>query len=98
MPDFPVFPTDDHVIIQPDKSEEVSKGGIVLPEKAREKAYKGKVMAVGRGKYLDCGKLIEPQFKPGDTVIYDRYGGRELKVEGEDYLVFGQDQVIGICR
>ena len=75
---FPIYPTDDHVIVKPGKEDEVSRGGIVLPSTAKEKAYIGEVMAVGRGKYLPNGQLIEPQFKVGETVIYDRFGGRVL--------------------
>ena len=78
---------DDRVLVKPNAAEEKSAGGIIIPDTAKEKPQKGKVIAVGKGKYSEqSGNLIPVQWKTGDTVMYGKYGGTEITLEGEDYL------------
>ena len=80
-------PLNDRVVIEPSAAEEKTAGGIVLPEAAKEKPLTGKIVAVGPGKMNDDGSRIEMDVKVGDTVIYSRYGGTEVEVDGVEYLV-----------
>jgi chaperonin GroES len=89
-------PLGDRVIIKPMPSEEITKGGVILPETAKEKPQKGEVVAVGKGKYTEEGKLIEMEVKPGDTVLYGKYAGTEIKYEGEEYLIAKQSEILAI--
>ena len=76
-------PLADRVVVKPAEAEEVSKGGIILPDTAKEKPQQGEIMAVGPGKIADSGELIKPQIKKGDKVLYGKYSGTEITVEGE---------------
>lgn len=79
---------DDRVLVKPNAAEEKSSGGIIIPDTAKEKPQKGKVVAVGKGKYAEqTGNLIPIHVKTGDTVMYSKYGGTEINIEGEDYLI-----------
>ncbi|MDO8682497.1 MAG: co-chaperone GroES [Armatimonadota bacterium] len=89
-------PLGDRIIAKPTSAEEVTKGGIVLPDTAQEKPQEGEVIAVGPGKLLDSGKLAPMDVKVGDKVIYSKYGGTEIKVEGEEYMILRQDDVLAI--
>ena len=82
-----VKPLADRVVVEPAPAEEMSSGGIILPDTAQEKPQQGTVVAVGPGKASDAGNLIEMTVKEGDVVIYTKYGGTEIKVEGSDYLI-----------
>lgn len=88
-------PLHDRVIVLPDK-EERTKGGILLPETARERPLHGKVMAVGPGKRLENGSLAPMEVKPDDRVLYAKYSGTEIKVRGEEYMILRQDDILGI--
>ncbi len=90
-------PLGDRVIVEQSESEEMTKSGIVLPDTAQEKPQQGKVMAVGDGKYED-GKKVPMDVKVGDKVIYSKYGGTEVKVEGEKYLILRQDDILAIIQ
>ncbi len=87
-------PLGDRVIVKPVEREEVSAGGIVLPDTAREKPQEGEVVAVGAGRTGDDGKLISMECQVGDLVVYSKYAGSELKEEGEDYLVLRESDVL----
>jgi len=76
--------------------EEVTKGGIVLPDTAKEKPQEGEVVAVGPGKVLDNGKTVPMEVKVGDVVLYAKYGGTEVKVDGEEYVILRQDDVLAV--
>jgi chaperonin GroES len=89
-------PLGDRVIIRPIPSEEKTKGGVILPETAKEKPMKGEVVAVGKGRYTEEGQLIEMEVKPGDTVLYGKYAGTEIKYEGEEYLIAKQSEILAI--
>ncbi len=86
---------DDRVLVKPNAAEEKTSGGIIIPDTAKEKPQKGTVMAVGKGKYADqTGKLIPMQIKEGDTVMYSKYGGTEINIEGEDYLIMRASDIL----
>ena len=89
-------PLQDRVVVKPAEAEEVSKGGIILPDTAKEKPQEGEVMAVGPGKVADSGELIKPQVKKGDKVLYGKYSGTEITVDGEDYLIVRESDIFAI--
>ena len=91
-----VKPLGDRVLVQPLDEKEVNKGGIIIPDTAKEKPQKGTVAAVGTGKLDDDGKKIEFTVKVGDKVLIPKYGGTEIKIEGEKYLILREDDVLGI--
>lgn len=91
-------PLEDHVVIKPLESEDKTPGGIVLPDTAREKSTKGEVVAVGKGKVLPSGKLVEPSVKPGDKVIYGKYAGSDVKVEGVEYKIITESEILAILQ
>ena len=86
---------DDRVLVKPNAAEEKTSGGIIIPDTAKEKPQKGKVIAVGKGKYADIsGNLIPMQIKAGDVVMYGKYGGTEITIEGEDYLIMRSSDIL----
>lgn len=89
-------PLNDRLVVRAVKAEEKSSGGIILPDAAQEKPTEAEVVAVGPGKVLDNGKVVPLEVKPGDRVIYSRYGGTEIKVGGEEYVILRQDDVLAI--
>ena len=91
-----VKPLGDRVLVQPLDEKEVNKGGIIIPDTAKEKPQEGTVAAVGTGKLDDDGKKIEFTVKVGDKVLIPKYGGTEIKIEGENYLILREDDVLGI--
>lgn len=91
-----LVPLEDRVVIKVQEQEEVTVSGIVLPDTAKEKSTKGKVMATGPGKYDDNGKLMPMPVSNGDIVVFAKYAGTELKLDGEEYLVLRATDLIGI--
>jgi len=91
-----LVPLEDRVVVRPLEQEEKTPSGIVLPDTAKEKPTKGKVVAVGPGRYDDNGKLIPMPVSVGDVVVYAKYAGTELKLDGEEYLVMRASDIIGI--
>jgi chaperonin GroES len=92
-----LVPLEDRVLVKLLETEEMTKTGIVLPDTAKEKPSKGKVIAVGPGKYSDKGDLLPMSVKEGDIVVFAKYAGTELKLDGEEYLVLrGMTDIIGI--
>ena len=89
-------PLGDRIIAKATSAEEVTKGGIVLPDTAQEKPQEGEVIAVGPGKVLDSGKMMPMDVKVGDKIIYGKYGGTEVKVGDEEYIILRQDDVLAI--
>ncbi|MBL7124789.1 MAG: co-chaperone GroES [Dehalococcoidales bacterium] len=87
-------PLADRVIVRPIEKEEVTKGGIVLPDTAKEKPQEGKVLAVGPGRLSEDGKRIAMDVKVGDIVVYARYGGTEIKVEGEELMILRESDIL----
>ncbi len=89
-------PLADRVIIKPAAAEEKTKGGIILPDTAKEKPVIGEVVAVGPGKVTDDGKKVTPEVKVGDKVLYGKYSGTEVTVEGEEYLIMREADIFAI--
>jgi chaperonin GroES len=87
-------PLGDRIVVKPTAKEEVTKGGIVLPDTVKEKPQEGEVIAVGPGRMTEEGKRIALDVKKGDTVVYPRYSGTELKIEGEEYLIMRESEVL----
>lgn len=94
-----IKPLRDHVVIEPLKQEEISKGGIVLPDTAsKERPEQGKVVAVGIGKTLDNGQKLAPQVKVGDKVLFTKYGPNEVKVDEKEYLVCKEEDILAVLE
>jgi len=91
-----VRPLGDRVLVQPIEEEELKKGGIIIPDTAKEKPQEGKVVALGTGKVNEEGKKIDFTVKKGDRVLISKYGGTEIKIEGENYLIMREDDILGI--
>lgn len=89
-------PLGDRVIVRPAAAEEKTKGGIILPDTAKEKPVIGEVVAVGPGKVTDDGKKVTPEVKVGDKVLYGKYSGTEVTVEGEEYLIMREADIFAI--
>lgn len=90
-------PLGDHVIVKPMESEERTKSGIVLPDTAKEKPMEGEIIAVGPGRYEE-GKKIPMEVKVGDKVIFSEFGGQKLKMEGEEYLILRESDILAIVK
>ena len=90
-----IRPLQDRVILKRVKEEEKTKGGIIIPDTAKEKPIEGKVVAVGNGKYVD-GKLQKPEVKPGDRILFGKYSGTEVKIDGSEYLIMREEDVLAI--
>ncbi len=88
-------PLGDRVLIKPTPKEEVSKGGIILPDTAKEKPQEGQVVAVGPGRLTEDGKRIAMEIKVGEKVLYAKYAGTEIKLDGEEYLIVRENDVLG---
>jgi len=84
------------IVVVPSDAEEKTAGGIVLPDAAKTKPTEGKVVAVGKGRTLDDGKVVPLAVKVGDVVVYSKYGGTEVQLEGKDYVILDEDQVYAI--
>lgn len=91
-----VKPLDDRVLIKQSEAEEMTAGGIVLPDAAQEKPQMGKVVAVGPGKLLDSGKRGEMGLKKNDVVYYGKYAGTEVKIDGDDYMICRESDVLAV--
>ena len=91
-----VRPLGDRVLVQPIEETEVKKGGIIIPDTAKEKPQEGKVVALGTGKTDDNGKKISLEIKEGDRVPVSKYGGTEIKLEGKDYRIFNGDDILAV--
>ena len=89
-----IRPLDDRIVVEPLEAEEKTAGGIVLPDTAKEKPQKGKVIAVGEGRLLDDGSRAAPSVKKGDIILYAKYGGTEIKVEGKELLIMKESDVL----
>lgn len=89
-------PLHDRLVVEAAKKEEISAGGIILPDTAQEKPQRGKVLAVGPGKRLDSGQLAPIDVEVGDVVLYGKYGGTEVNVDGKDYVMLRADDVLAV--
>ena len=93
-----VRPLNDRVLIKRLEEEEKTKGGIIIPDTAKEKPAEGKIIAVGPGRPNDKGETTPMQVKEGDRVLFSKYGGTDIKLEGEDYLIMREDDILGIVE
>jgi chaperonin GroES len=96
MANVNVRPLGDRVLVQPLEEQEVKKGGIIIPDTAKEKPQEGKVVALGTGKVDDNGKKVEFTVKKGDKVLISKYGGTEIKIDGDSFLIMREDDILGI--
>jgi len=93
-----IRPLQDRIIVKRLDEETKTKGGIIIPDTAKEKPIEGKVIAVGKGKVADDGNLIKMEVKVGDTVLFSKYGGNEVKIDGQEYLIMREDDILGIIE
>ena len=93
-----LIPLGDRLLVERIEVEEKTAGGIVLPDTAKEKPIQGKVVAVGEGRRSDEGKVIPLQVKKGDTILFGKYAGTEVKIDGEEYLIMREDDVLAILE
>ena len=91
-----IRPLQDRVIVKRLEEEKKTKGGIIIPDSAKEKPVEGEVIAVGKGRIMDDGKVVKLDVKVGDRVLFSKYGGTEVKIDGEDYLIMREDDILGI--
>jgi chaperonin GroES len=91
-----IKPLGDRVLVKRIKEEDKTKGGIIIPDTAKEKPQEGKVVAVGKGKVSEDGKLITLEVKAGDKILFGKYSGSEIKLDGEEHVVLREDDILGI--
>ncbi|TPE45786.1 MULTISPECIES: co-chaperone GroES [Pontibacter] len=91
-----IKPLADRVIVAPAAAEEKTKSGIIIPDTAKEKPQRGEVVAVGEGKVSEQGALMKPQVSVGDTVLYGKYAGTEISVDGNDYLIMRESDILAV--
>ena len=93
-----VRPLQDRILVKRIEEEEKTKGGIIIPDTAKEKPQEGKVMAVGKGKISEDGKVQPLDVKKGDKVLFSKYAGTEVNIEGEEHLIIREDDVLGVLE
>jgi chaperonin GroES len=93
-----VRPLYDRILVKRVAEEETTKGGIIIPDSAKEKPIEGKVVAVGNGKYLENGELRPVSVKKGERILFGKYSGTEIKIEGEENLILREDEVLGVVE
>ncbi|NTV15015.1 MAG: co-chaperone GroES [Desulfobulbaceae bacterium] len=93
-----VRPLNDRILVKRLAEIEKTKGGIIIPDSAKEKPAEGEVVAVGPGKLDDKGKRVAPDLKKGDRVLFSKYGGTEVKLDGEDFLIMREDDILGVVE
>ncbi len=93
-----IKPLHDRVIVRRIEEEETTKGGIIIPDSAKEKPAEGKIVAVGNGKILDDGSRQALEVKEGDSVLFGKYAGTEIKIDGEEHLIMREDDIIAIVE
>jgi chaperonin GroES len=91
-------PLQDRILVKRVEQESMTKGGIIIPDSAKEKPAEGKVVAVGNGKMGEDGKRISPDIKAGDRILFGKYAGTEVKIDGEEHLIMREDDVLGIIE
>ena len=91
-------PIGDRIVVRPKSAEEMTKSGIILPDTAKERPQEGEVMAVGTGRIMDDGTVVALSVKVGDTVLFSKYGGTEVKIGGEEYIILREDDVLAVLE
>ena len=93
-----IRPLQDRILVKRVEEEEKTKGGIIIPDSAKEKPQEGRVVAVGNGKVLDSGESQPLEVKKGDRILFSKYAGTEVNIEGEEHLIIREDDVLGILE
>jgi chaperonin GroES len=93
-----IRPLHDRIIVKRVEEEEKTKGGIIIPDTAKEKPIEGKIIAVGKGRVADDGKVIAMEVKAGDRVLFSKYAGTEVKIDGEEHLIMREEDILGIIE
>ncbi len=93
-----VKPLADRIVLRPIEEDEKTPGGIILPDTAKEKSMRGEVVAVGPGRLAENGERIKPEVKEGDVVIYSKYAGTEIKIDGQEYLILREGDVLAVIE
>ena len=93
-----IRPLQDRILIKRLNEEEKTRGGIIIPDSAKEKPHEAKVVAIGKGKILDDGKLVPLEVKVGDKILFSKYSGSEVKIDGEEHLIIKEEDVLGIVE
>jgi chaperonin GroES len=93
-----IRPLGDRILLKRIEEEDKSKGGIIIPDTAKEKPQEGKVVAVGKGRLLEDGKLVPLEVKKGDRVLFGKYSGTEVKLVGEEHLIVREDDILGVIE
>lgn len=93
-----IRPLGDRILLKRIEEEDKSKGGIIIPDTAKEKPQEGKVVAVGKGRMLEDGRLVPLEVKKGNRVLFGKYSGSEVKIEGEELLIVKEDDILGIIE
>jgi chaperonin GroES len=91
-------PLHDRILVKREEAEQKSKGGIIIPDTAKEKPIEGKVIAVGNGKVLEDGKVHKLEVKVGDRILFGKYSGTEIKIEGTEHVILREDEVLGVIE
>jgi chaperonin GroES len=93
-----IRPLQDRIIVKRVEEEEKTKGGIIIPDSAKEKPMEGKVISVGKGKLMEDGKVHPVDVKAGDRVLFGKYAGTEVKIDGEEHLIMREDDILGVIE
>ncbi|MEA1934566.1 MAG: co-chaperone GroES [Thermodesulfobacteriota bacterium] len=93
-----IRPLNDRIMVKRLEEEEKTKGGIIIPDSAKEKPAEGEIIAIGNGKLNDKNERVPLEVKPGDRVLFSKYGGTDVKLDGEDYLIMREDDILGIVE
>jgi chaperonin GroES len=93
-----IRPLQDRIVVKRLQEEEKTKGGIIIPDTAKEKPVEGEVVAVGNGKVLEDGKVRPLDVKAGDRILFGKYSGTEIKIDGEEHLILREDEVLGVIQ
>ena len=91
-------PLGDRVLVKAVEKKDEIRGGLIIPDTAKEKPQEGEIVAAGKGKIGEDGKLVPMDVKPGDKILYGKYSGTEIKIEGQEYLIMHQDDILGIIE
>jgi chaperonin GroES len=91
-------PLGDRVLVKPQEVKESKRGGIIIPDTAKEKPQEGLIVATGKGKTTDDGKVLPMDVKPGDKILYGKYSGNEIKIDDQDYLIMHQEDILGLLK
>ncbi|HEB70745.1 MAG TPA: co-chaperone GroES [Desulfobulbus sp.] len=93
-----IRPLNDRILVKRLEEEEKTAGGIIIPDSAKEKPAEGEIVAVGPGKLNDAGERVAMDVKEGDRVLFSKYGGTDVKLDGEDYLIMREDDILGVIQ